>query len=71
MSEKRRYIAYLVRWQENEEGTSWRGAVEGVYTGEKVYFADKNKLMLFIWQALNDDAIFDSAESDDTTVDTS
>jgi hypothetical protein len=57
MSEKTCYTAYLIRWQVNDEQTHWRGSVENAYTGEKVFFSDKTKLMHFLWHSVNGEAM--------------
>jgi hypothetical protein len=54
MSSKRRYAAYLFRWQENEDQTNWRAIAEDAHTGKIRHFTDKNELVYFLWRTLQD-----------------
>jgi hypothetical protein len=52
MTQKIRYSAYLIKWQESDDATHWRAAIENAHTGEKIQFANKSKLLHFLWQTL-------------------
>lgn len=56
MTDAKRHVAYLVRWQEDGDQTHWRSTVENAYTGEQVHFSDRNELMQFLWHSLFEDA---------------
>ncbi len=52
MSREIQHTAFLVRWQGNDDQVRWRSTIENAYTGEIIYFTDKNELMRFLWQLL-------------------
>jgi hypothetical protein len=65
MSTKSRHTAFLVRWQEEGEGTRWRSTVENAYTGQKLHFSDKSELLRFLWQSLYQKGALDLPGEDD------
>lgn len=46
------YISYLLRvWQTSSEGSvAWRASLESPHSGERIGFADLNKLFAFLRQ---------------------
>lgn len=46
--EEKNYYAYLLRiWREGDQG-GWRASLENPHTGEKMGFADMEKLFVFL-----------------------
>jgi hypothetical protein len=64
MSKKTRYVAFLVRWQDEGEQTRWKATIENAYTGEKVHFTQKNDLLRFLWHSLYGDETSGPVQAD-------
>ena len=58
------YLSYLLRvWQPSNEGTvAWRASLESPRTGQRIGFADLDKLFAFLRQQTG--AAYDSSDKD-------
>ena len=59
------YISYLLRvWQtSSEENMAWRASLESPHTGERIGFANLDKLFAFLRQQTG--AVYDSDKAGD------
>lgn len=66
----RRYRAYLLRLWQVEEGGPWRASLENTEGGERLGFADMEKLMAFIREETQPSAHDDERRGADTAAST-